>query len=153
MFAEKSGRSPQKYCSVIGKLIQLKINVSLICPHNPTLSPCFRKQQPKRSRHILSSGFFYKILNIGPFLWLVCGCLIAILLTSFSGGYWWSGGGEVILTLFCFYCFEFSVCSHFVIFSKSMLVLLSLLQQLREYAPLSYFPPPSFIKRPLLNRN
>ena len=37
---------------------------------------------------------FYKILNIGLFLWLVCGCLIAILLTSFWCRYWWSGGGN-----------------------------------------------------------
>ena len=33
---------------------------------------------------------------------------------------------DLILRFGIFYCFEFSVCSHFVIFSESMLVLLSL---------------------------
>ena len=113
MFAERSGRSPQKYCSVIRKLIQLKMN-DLFLWFGYTIQ-LFHLAFVNSSQKDLDTFFlqvFYKILNIGLFLWLVCGCLIAILLTSFWCGYWWSGGGNPhICDFLLFWIFRmFSFC-------------------------------------------
>ena len=61
---------------------------------------------------LFDSGFFYKVLGIGPFLRRVCDCLIVSLLKSYSV----LGAGDLekaILTFVIFYCFEFLACIHF----------------------------------------